>query len=125
MNKDAIIKHGCMVTVKLPYTPLRCIYRGPSRLVAGVHIVDYKGAKFHIGTAWIDASPECGHSVCSQNFIDTGDNECVDPCVECGVPYPDHSLQALRQCRDAVKFAQTEPFDSAELLDDENGGHLS
>lgn len=23
--------------------------------------------------------PECGHSVCSQNFIDTGDNSCVAP----------------------------------------------
>lgn len=27
-------------------------------------------------------APPCGHSVCSQNFIDTGERECVDPAGE-------------------------------------------
>ena len=34
-----------------------------------------------------DTGPECGHSRCSQNFIDTGGRECVSPAASHCSPY--------------------------------------
>jgi hypothetical protein len=33
------------------------------------------------------SGPECGHSACSQNYIDNGETKCIrTPCPECDGP---------------------------------------
>jgi hypothetical protein len=44
-------------------------YTGPDGVTVRRNEVPYAG--------WTPCGPACGHSACSQHFIDTGDNRCV------------------------------------------------
>ena len=127
MHPDTQVKSGTIVYIDVGHARLECIYRWPSATLIGFHCVSLKPGDerlAHIPAARIEAGPQCGHSVCSQHYIDTADNECIDPCEECDLPMGDHSSRERRQCANALKFEQECPSSLQEYEDDKKGDYL-